>query len=111
MKTLNSVCYVNRSEKSEPTKACTNTALVGVEEGKKIFKSFYVLFDHVKQNIYVCGLIQNLEEQQCQLRFTGGPRSKSVKYFVTTNVASIQVSKKFFLQSFQISDTQLYKCC
>lgn len=66
----------------------------------------------MKQNIYIRGLVQNAEVKQRRSRDSSRePKSKTYKYFLNTSTSSVQVCKKFFLETFQISDARLYKCC
>lgn len=85
---------------------------VPAEEREMLFKSFYNLSDNVRQNVYIRGLVQTTSVKQRRPRdSTKNPRNKSLKYFLTTTETSVQVCKKFFIDTFQISDGRLYKCC
>ncbi|CAH1115563.1 unnamed protein product [Psylliodes chrysocephalus] len=75
-----------------------------------IFESFYKLEDNIKQNIYLRGLIHNAPVKQRPARNSSRePKAKSIKYYLTTATVSTRVCKKFFIDTFQISDARIYK--
>lgn len=111
--------YVNRRGRGIPGKTfknvdcgCVRRCFTNVrpEERQIIFNSFYELGENTKQNVYLRGLIQTSAVKQRRARNSSRPpKSKSVKYFLTTSTMSIRVCKNFFMDTFQISDSRISK--
>ncbi|XP_072394757.1 uncharacterized protein [Diabrotica undecimpunctata] len=111
--------YVNRNRKNIPGKSFKNVdckcrrlcfSNITLEERQLIFDSFYKLADNTKQNIYLRGLIHNSSCQNRRVRNgSRAQRLKSVKYYLTTTDLSIRVCKKFFKDTFQVSEGRIYK--
>lgn len=111
--------YVNRSGRNILEKTFRNvncgcsrkcSESVNPEERRMIFESFYKLGDNTKQNIYLRGLIHNATVKQRRARNSSRePKTKSIKYYLTTATVSTRVCKKFFIDTFQISDGRIYK--
>ncbi|CAG9773243.1 unnamed protein product [Ceutorhynchus assimilis] len=111
--------YVNRSGRNVSEKKFKNadcqcarrcSTNVRPEERKIMFDSFYKLGDNTKQNINLRGLIQNSPIKQRRSRNSSRPpKSKTIKYFLTTSTKSTRVCKIFFIDTFQVSDARIYK--
>lgn len=75
------------------------------DERKSMYENFYAMADFSRQNAYLCGLIHQMEVKQ---RRPGdgsrGNKETSNKYYLQKANTTVRVCKKFFLQTFQVSD-------
>lgn len=80
------------------------------EERKLVFENFYKIGEFKAQNAYIVGLCKQNTPKKHRIR-TGsrGPRGSSIKYFIQLQNDSINVCKKYFLDSFKISDGRLFR--
>ena len=79
---------------------------ITTEARQSMFESFWKIEDFKRQNTYMCGLIQRTEIKQRRPRKEGGiVRGGANKYFLKTHGGiSVAVCKKYFLDSFAVSD-------
>lgn len=81
---------------------------IACEERKKAFESFWKLKSFTAQNVFLCGLIKQkkpeVKRPRDQSRFG---KTVSNKYFIHRQGETVKVCKKYFLQTFQISDGRM----
>lgn len=79
---------------------------VSEEQRQFMFQTFWRIRDFKRQNAYLCGSLQKQEIKQRRPRKEGGVlRSGSNKYYLKLkNGVSVAVCKKYFLQTFSLSD-------
>ncbi|CAG9773484.1 unnamed protein product [Ceutorhynchus assimilis] len=89
-------------------KMCNNR--VNENERKIMHDSFWKLGDFSKQNTFIHGLIKSESIKQKRPRDNSkSPKSVTYQYSLKINNINIPICKKFFLQTFEISDGRLYR--
>jgi len=75
---------------------------------KHAFKSFWKLGSFTAQNTFLCGMVkQSKPESRKPKTHSRPPKSVSNKFFIHNGGETINVCKKFFLETFQISDGRM----
>lgn len=75
------------------------------DERKLLFENFYAMADFSRQNAYLCGLIHQTEvKQRRPVNGNRGNKQISNLYHLQKANITVRVCKKFFLQTFQVSD-------
>lgn len=90
------------------SKRCKNN--IAVEDRKKCFDKFWKMGDFGKQNAYLSGLVtrEAVKQHRPRLNCTNrGPKGVTYQYRVNVGRVSKQVCKKYFLQTFLVSDGRL----
>ncbi|GFQ92020.1 uncharacterized protein TNCT_642381 [Trichonephila clavata] len=83
---------------------------VAVEDRQKCFDKFWKMGDFGKQNAYLSGLVtrEAVKQHRPRLNCTNrGPKGVTYQYRVNVGRVSKQVCKKYFLQTFLVSDGRL----
>lgn len=82
--------------------------LISVEERRSLHKQFWDIGDFGTQNAYLCGNVQHSDVVRLRARDgSRPPRTFMNQYFLSFKNNTIHVCKKFFLDTFQISDGRL----
>lgn len=75
---------------------------------KNLFKKFWEIGSFSGQNIYMCGLVTQISPQMRRPRdFSRSQKSTTNYYRLQFEKNSVKVCKKYFLNTFQISDGRL----
>ncbi|KAF8770444.1 hypothetical protein HNY73_017972 [Argiope bruennichi] len=83
---------------------------IAVEDRQKCFDKFWKMGDFGKQNAYLSGLVtrEAVKQHRPRLNCTNrGPKGVTYQYRVNVGRVSKQVCKKYFLQTFLVSDGRL----
>ncbi|KAG8183630.1 hypothetical protein JTE90_005618 [Oedothorax gibbosus] len=83
---------------------------IAVEDRQKCFDKFWKFADFGKQNAYLSGLVtrEAVKQHRPRLNCTNrGPKGVTYQYRVNVGRVSKQVCKKYFLQTFLVSDGRL----
>ncbi|KAI4478515.1 hypothetical protein M0804_011838 [Polistes exclamans] len=75
-------------------------------------KAFYSLHGQLDQDIYLRGCIKvNEIKRRRPTNETKEQRSHSFTYYIRKDRRDITVCKKYFRDTYQVSDRRIYKCC
>lgn len=89
---------------------CSSQILAEIRE--KLMKDFYNLQSTNEQNIFLRGCIQTSEVRRLRpISGVKAPRNKAFSYFLRINNESTRVCKKYFKDTYQISDHRIHKNC
>lgn len=77
-------------------------------ERRKAFEQFWKMGAFSAQNAFICGLVKQVGIKRSRPRNeVRNPKTKTNAYFVNNELLSENVCKKYFLQTFQISNGRL----
>nr|XP_033325321.1 uncharacterized protein LOC117219890 [Megalopta genalis] len=81
-------------------------------ERETAMKAFYSLHSQLDQNIFLRGCIKvNEIKRRRPTNETKERRSHSFTYYFRKDTRDIPVCKKYFRDTYQVSDGRIYKCC
>lgn len=84
---------------------------ISTDERKALFKSFYSLTNQNEQNIFLNGCIKSRSIMRHRpTNKSKPPRSHSFQFFLRVKNDDVQVCKKYFRETFQVSDGRLHSC-
>lgn len=82
--------------------------MVTEDERRKQFDNFHSMENYGKQNAYLCGLVHHLPIKQRRPRDgTKGGKQCTNTFSIQNENSTIRVCKKFFLDTFQVSDGRM----
>lgn len=120
IKRLKGLEYQTRSERRIPAKVfqnvdcgCKNSCMekIDIECRKRVRDDFYNLSSHIEQNIFLRGCCQVSKIKRHRPKDNSKlAKARSFKYYIRINNENVNVCKKYFLDTFQISCGRLYEC-
>lgn len=120
-KRIKGLAYRNRGGKLIPAKTfvdiqckCSRNCnqKISSDEREAAMKDFYSLPSHLDQNIFLRGCIKvNEIKRRRPTNETKKPRSHSFAYYFRKERRDIPVCKKYFRDTYQVSDGRIYDCC
>lgn len=82
------------------------------DEREAAMKAFYSLHSQLAQNIFLrsCIKVEEIKRRR-PTNSSKEPRSHSFTYYFRKDRHDIPVCKKYFRDTYQVSDGRIYKCC
>lgn len=87
-------------------------AKISCSDREATFKAFYSLGDQTRQNLYLRGCIKTAAiNRHRPVNMSKSPRERSFSFFIRLKNNDIRVCKKYFRETYQISDGRIYNNC